>query len=341
VHRNNFGFLRLLFATLVIVSHSAELIDGNRSREPLTNLFGVLTFGELAVDGFFLISGYLVVQSFERSDSTINYLMKRIRRIYPGFLVAYFVCVFVIAPWVGNDLTSMNFGDLASVIRKALFLREPPKIYGFAGLPHPPLNGSMWTIHEEFRCYLLVILFGLIGIYRNKWILAVMTTALLALMEMKFDPSFSAVVGDPHSIVRFLGIFCVGSLFYRLQNSIPYHTAIAAAVTVALAFCLYNSIIAESAFAVLGGYLLFWFALHLKSTVLQTINGEDDISYGVYLYAWPVQNAIIFFFGIKSPWTLTLLTLPLVYIIGYASWRLFERRFVRNKMIASPATPKP
>jgi peptidoglycan/LPS O-acetylase OafA/YrhL len=341
VHRNNFGFLRLLFATLVIVSHSAELIDGNRSREPLTNLFGVLTLGELAVDGFFLISGYLVVQSFEHSGSTLNYLMKRIRRIYPGFLVAYFVCVFVIAPWVGNDLATMSFGDLASVIRKALFLREPPKVYGFAGLPYPPLNGAMWTIHEEFRCYLLVILFGLIGIYRNKWILALMTTALLALMEMKFDPGFSEVIGDPYSIVRFLGIFCVGSLFYQLQNSIPYNTAIAAAVTVALAFCLYNSIIAESAFAVLGGYLLFWFALYLKSTVLQTINGKDDISYGVYLYAWPVQNAIIFFFGIKSPGTLTLLTLPLVYIIGYVSWRFIERRFVRNKMTAPLATPKP
>jgi peptidoglycan/LPS O-acetylase OafA/YrhL len=110
---------------------------------------------------------------------------------------------------------------------------------------------------------------------------------------------------------------------------------------VALAFCLYNSIIAESAFAVLGGYLLFWFALHLKSTVLQTLNGKDDISYGVYLYAWPVQNAIIFFFGIKSPGTLTLLTLPLVYIIGYASWRFIERRFVRNKMTGPLATPKP
>jgi peptidoglycan/LPS O-acetylase OafA/YrhL len=75
--------------------------------------------------------------------------------------------------------------------------------------------------------------------------------------------------------------------------------------------------------------------------VLQTINGKDDISYGVYLYAWPVQNAIIFFFGIKSPWTLTFLTLPLVYIIGYASWCLIERRFVKSKMTASRATQEP
>ena len=156
-HRNNFGFLRLLFATLVIISHSAELIDGNRSREPLTNLFGVLSFGELAVDAFFLISGYLVVQSFERSDSTLSYLMKRIRRIYPGFLVAYIACVFVVAPLVGNDLTIMSFGNLAHVIFDASTLHEPPRVFGFADLPYPSLNGSMWTIQVKFRCYLLVV----------------------------------------------------------------------------------------------------------------------------------------------------------------------------------------
>src|ERR1700760_4196820 len=97
-HRNNFGFFRLLVATLVIVSHSAEIIDANRSRELLTSFGGKLTFGEIAVDGFFIISGYLILKSFQQSASTFSYLMKRVRRIYPGFLVAWLACIFIVAP---------------------------------------------------------------------------------------------------------------------------------------------------------------------------------------------------------------------------------------------------
>src|SRR3982074_3309146 len=86
---NNFGFLRLLFATLVILAHSPELVDGNRSREILTRIFGTMPLGEVAVDGFFLISGYLILQSLVNSKSYFEYLSKRVLRIYPGYIVAF------------------------------------------------------------------------------------------------------------------------------------------------------------------------------------------------------------------------------------------------------------
>ena len=95
---NNFGALRLFFAVLVILSHSFELIDGDRSREIATRVFHTLSFGELGIYGFFLISGYLVTKSFEKSRSVGEYVFKRVLRIYPGYVVAFVLCVMAKVP---------------------------------------------------------------------------------------------------------------------------------------------------------------------------------------------------------------------------------------------------
>jgi peptidoglycan/LPS O-acetylase OafA/YrhL len=326
--QNNFGFLRLLFATLVIVSHSAEIIDGNRSREALTSLFGALTFGELAVDGFFLISGYLVAKSWENSASNADYVLKRVRRIYPGFLVAFLICVFMVGPFVGANIRS---GGILKTISDAAFLR-PPRMQAFIGLSHPSLNGSMWTIAVEFRCYLLVILLGTLGVYKSKKPLLILAAVLLALNEISFNFWMPSPVvwafGEPLYLFRLFGIFCVGSLYYVYRESIPYNGKIAAGAVCALLFFLFQSILAESAFAILGGYLIFWLALHFKSRILRMINGRDDISYGVYLYAWPIQSSLVYFFHIKSPWLLIAATILICFPVAYASWRFVEKAFL-------------
>src|SRR5476651_1893856 len=163
---NNIGVLRLLFASLVIVSHSPELVDGNRSREILTRLFGTLSFGELAVDGFFLLSGYLITQSFLKTSSLWTYFIKRIARIFPGYIVAFMVCVVGIAPLVGGVVSS-NF-EAAHILTRAVLLLSPEVPGVFKGLHYSALNGPMWAIAYEFRCYVLTAILGTLGVFSSS-----------------------------------------------------------------------------------------------------------------------------------------------------------------------------
>ena len=141
--RNNFNFLRLFFASLVILSHSFELIDGNRNRELLTEVFGTISFGEFAVDGFFLVSGFLIVQSWNSEPKFYSFLLKRILRIYPGFIVAFLVCTLVVGPLGAEPTAYFSQLELNRLVLDMLKLRPPNTPPVFMGYPYAAVNGAM------------------------------------------------------------------------------------------------------------------------------------------------------------------------------------------------------
>lgn len=329
--RNNFGSLRILFATLVIVSHSPELIDGNRSREILSRIFGTMSFGELAVDGFFVISGYLITKSFAETQSIATYLSKRALRIYPGFAVAYLLCV-LMSPLVGGNLAEASGFRLA---RDVLFLLPPVVPGAFGGVPYPSLNGSMWTISYEFRCYLATIVFGLFfARYARAGYVVVLTIAcvLYAVRDQLHPiPGTVLFLGFPSVTAKFLFIFLVGGAFYIWRDRIVLSHNGALGATAALGIAMYSRVWAEPAVAVFGGYLIIWFAFACPVTRVSTWTDRIDPSYGIYLYAWPLQNLLVFFITGLEPWVVTTLTVPGALLAGLLSWHLVEKPALRTK----------
>ena len=97
-NNNNFHLLRFVFASLVIISHAHEIKDGDRSNEILTTIFGSISFGELAVDCFFVISGYLITKSWLENPRFSAFLSSRILRIFPAFIVASLLCALILGP---------------------------------------------------------------------------------------------------------------------------------------------------------------------------------------------------------------------------------------------------
>ena len=123
-HGNAFGFIRLCLAALVVVAHTPELIDGNRDRELLTGWFHTITFGELAVDGFFIVSGYLICGSWQKNPNALFFLVKRIARLYPAFAAMSVICIVMAAP-AGGAPSAEIWTSLAGAAGQILTLQRP------------------------------------------------------------------------------------------------------------------------------------------------------------------------------------------------------------------------
>lgn len=333
-HANGFGFLRLVFASLVIVSHTPEMVDGDRHREILTNIFHTISFGELAVDAFFIISGYLIVGSFLKEPHAWPYLKKRIARIYPAFIVASLFCLFIVAPLGGVRMSEVVARIPASVARMVIL--ESPAVPDGFGTSEPILNGAMWTITYEFRAYIVVLVLGLLGAFRHpRLILALAATALLifvavpesswAALHHAMPEKIERLFGQPDRMLRLMGIFLMGSVFYLWRDRIAFTPLRSGIAAIALLGCLFVPQLAEPAVATCGAYLIFAFASWTGAGFFSRINNRDDISYGIYLYAWPL-GMLIFWWWPAMPLVLAgLLTFLTACVAGWLSWHLLEK----------------
>jgi peptidoglycan/LPS O-acetylase OafA/YrhL len=327
---NNFNAIRLLLAALVIVSHGPEMLDGDRSREVLTRLFHTMSFGEVAVAGFFMLSGYLIVQSWLRRPEAGLFLRKRLLRIVPAYLVAAVLCTFVVGPLGADKAAYFSQFWWGGLVKSIVLLDTPLTPATFAGTPYPSVNGAMWTIHYEFLCYLTVLALGLAGVLRWRAAPVLLVAAAIAvwfatragLLPLGRHGQEEALI-----IARFTSFFFAGGLFYRYRQRIVFRAGAAWLALAGLLICLCDRDLAEPGLLVFGSYLLFFcaFAVPARSgRWLARLRSMPDASYGLYLYGWPLSKLLAWYLPGISPALLVALTLPLAYGVGRLSWAAIE-----------------
>ena len=332
---NGLGFLRLAFASMVIAAHVPEIVDVSDDRELLYSLTANATLSTLALPGFFIISGFLISQSFQASPGIGAYLLKRAARIYPALIVASLLCMLVVAPLAGADLGQLTLHNVVAGVARAAILSRPV-IYGaFPGQhyndPHSALDGPIWTIQYEFACYLLVIVLGSQGLLRRPAVLAtasvVCLIASLAMPAGRFGwlshPDLFA--GVPGMGVLLLGMFLAGATFASVQERVPVSRGGVVAAAAILIASLFSHVLTPFGLAICGTYLIFAFAQAAGDTAFGRINNRNDISYGVYLYGWPAEQLLIRYMGSGSLVLLGVLTWAIAAVLGTASWFLVER----------------
>jgi peptidoglycan/LPS O-acetylase OafA/YrhL len=339
---NNFDSLRLFFAVLVILSHSFPLTQGGtNANEPLSLLtYGQVTFGNIGVWAFFVISGFLITQSWQRSPKVVKYLKRRIGRIYPGFIVAALVTVFIVLPIASGPgaLHAISIRDFTfSTLRLQLFDHPPAFIHN----PAPDsINGSLWSVSYEFWCYIGVMSLGLMGLLRRRWFVVVLLFLVIALhLYMDFagwNPSgaiLGQIFGYPPFWATVLPFYLAGTIFhlYGGRTLLRKPLLIAAATLLVVSVFVPHGL--DVTMPTCGAYLLmalaYWPPLHPLN-----LGRFGDFSYGTYLYAFPIQQLLIMRAnGHISPWLLFLEAAPITLIVGALSWFLVERHFLRRSSL--------
>jgi peptidoglycan/LPS O-acetylase OafA/YrhL len=335
---NQFNFMRFILAMMVLLAHAPELIDGNRSRELLTLIFRKnFSFGEIAVGGFFILSGFLISKSWHDQPNPSLFIEKRVRRIFPAFIVASLSCALVVGP-LGASSALQYFSDFdpLAFLAGALTLSLPVIPPVFAGQPYPFVNGAMWTIPIEFACYLGVLAIGMAGGFRRPVCLAV-TASLLGICVLQHSGIRLVWLTPLHPDLA--AFFAVGCCYYVFRDDIRLTSKRAAIAAGVLFIGLFSYRWHHLAFALAGSYLLFHFAF-ADIPRLANFGKLPDVSYGLYLYGWPIQKLIIWFYPGISPWVLFVISAMAAIAAGWASWHVIEKRFIRSKHKTNAPAPE-
>jgi peptidoglycan/LPS O-acetylase OafA/YrhL len=328
---------------LVLLAHAPELTDGNNSREIFVRFSHTgVTFGTLAVDGFFLLSGFLIVKSWQSDASLNRFLKKRFIRIAPGYAAAVIVSTLVVgclAPGVAHFFRHIHGEALSGI----LFLYFPESLPVFPGNAYPILNSSLWTILYEFRCYVLVAIFGMLGLLTRRWIWLAVTCVLAVTCAAFLDRPLHwphvflySAFGSPSKILRLTPVFFVGGCFFLYRHKIKFAPLLGcAALTLIVLTAILCPKFMEPALVVCGGYLLFYFTNRPLES-LSWMRRVPDVSYGVYLYGFPVENLLVFRFH-PSPWITFAVATLICFVLGWASWEFVEAPALRLTLFKPPA----
>jgi len=318
---NNFNLLRLILASLVLLSHAPELIDGDRHRELATRLYHIWSFGELAVNGFFLLSGYLIARSWDHEPKFWSYLLKRVRRIVPGFIVASLVSCLIIAPFGTNPNYWRDF-RIGPFLAGMLLLQMPWVPDAFPGQHYVDINGALWTISYEFACYMGLAFLGLLGLFRHRPAVLLLAIAMIAWQLADARAWIPPSLGGGH-IHRLAAFFLVGTTYYLYRERVQFNRVGVLIAALILSLAMFRFASGTLLLPWLGGYLLLAaaFARPVPGTSLVR---RVDVSYGNYLYGWPIQQMIISQWMDINPWLLFAISLALSLLAGWFSWHLVE-----------------
>ena len=339
---NSFGMIRLLLATVVVFQHSLVLTG----HAPMTfiGVLGDVDLGTIGVSGFFAVSGFLLFGSSQRLTSRA-FVIHRFFRLFPGLWACLLVCGFIVIP-IANQLSvyessfsliGFENSSASYLIKNSALLVFQDSIGNVFGQNIYPLavNGSLWTLAPEFFCYMGLLILAVIS-RRNQLIqftlisVALTISSFVWVMTRASENEIQSQILSPASGLAIS--FCTGALLAMLVELKPIRPRITPTL---IGIGLWVSIGASGplSFMVLSA-LIICLGTSLTNLHLSAIGRGTDISYGVYLYHFPIIQIILVsssfgWPGLASATLLPFLSIILAGIVAFLSWTFIESPSVR------------
>ncbi len=326
--QNNLDIMRLVAAIMVIFSHAFPIVGATEPRSFL-NPTGH-SWGNLGVLVFFSISGYLIAGSWVKDPSVGRYWAKRALRLVPGLIVATTLSAWMLGPFFTRLSPAEYFtspGTWLYPFQETLLFVPPlfdlPGV--FADNPMSDINASLWTLPVEVLCYLGVML--LFVLRMSKPVIVIACAVVLALLgaeglhdALGLNLPLNAQMTQA---ATFGATFLVGTLLFLWKDQVKLHIGWglgALAVAVAAGFTPAGGLIAPFLMA----YAILSIGLSAPVLPLGKFRGWD-LSYGTYIFAFPVEQAVRAATETTSPWVVAFISLALVLPLAALSWRLVEK----------------
>lgn len=335
---NNFNLIRLFAALLVLYTHSFALALGTSDAEPLLNLLGI-TWGNIAVDLFFITSGFLITSSYLSRNNILIYAWARILRIYPALIASALFSALVI----GLIFTSLSMEEyLTNKLVLKYILKNIILVFGveyrlpgvFTEIAYPgTVNGCLWTLPHELRMYILLALILLLFSYFQKWFrikspkifsLIIMVTALIANITNHYYPF------APVSFLHLFTMFFSGSTYFICREHITLSLNVFLLAFILLIISSLNREVFFNLYILTLPYIIL-FIVYVPTGTIRKFNNFGDYSYGIYIYGFPIQQSLSALMPNLSVPTMLISSFCLTSILAILSWHLMEKQFLKLK----------
>jgi peptidoglycan/LPS O-acetylase OafA/YrhL len=322
---NNLDIFRVVAAVMVIYGHAYAIQPREGPGDFVAGLLGFDYSGSLAVKIFFFMSGLVVTNSLLNKRNLLLFVLSRFFRIWPALAFTLITSALLLGPLLSQQSAAEYFSNkqVFAYISKGLAMNIKYRLPGvFENNALDVVNGSLWSIPHEVFAYLALAGLFMLGALKPQFRLATILIFILILIDPLLDSPllFTWLPANPE--IRLLGpCFAFGALLAIWKDKITI------GLTSCAAFWLVFLVFRQS----YCNFYLFYLALFLSIIYLASrafliqIKPGTDISYGIYLWGWPIQQILASFSGDYGVGFNQISAILGALGMGWVSWHLVEK----------------